>query len=125
MNEAAEELEVIQMPIWSAGEDWCGVTASMQVIGSKWHPVIIDRLLRHGALGFNQLQNEIGDITNKVLSDSLDDLQEKKLVNRTVIDEKPVRVEYSLTGRGKSLQPVIEALDEWGSAHVRPVTDDE
>ncbi len=125
MTETNEEYEVTQMPIWSAGEEWCGVTASMQLIGKKWHPVIISRLLKHGTLRFNQLQDEIGDITNKVLSDSLEDLQQKNLVARTVVNEKPVRVEYELTEQGKSLKPVIEALHKWGTTHVQPVTNDE
>lgn len=125
MNETTGEFEVSRMPVWSAGQEWCGVTASMQLIGNKWHPVIIDRLLRHGPLRFNQLQDEIGEITNKVLSESLDDLQEKQLVTRTVVDEKPVRVEYALTEQGKSLESVIEVLNEWGTTHVQPVTNEE
>lgn len=106
--------------VWCAGDDWCAVTCAMEMIGNKWHPVIVHRLLNHGALRFNELSNEVGNITNKVLSESLDDLQEKGLVNRTVVNEKPVAVEYSLTERGQSLEPVIDALHEWGNTHLRP-----
>jgi DNA-binding HxlR family transcriptional regulator len=84
----------------------------MDVIGRKWHPVIIHRLLQHDALRFNELSNEVGAITNKMLSQSLDDLEEKGLVDREIVSEKPVAVEYSLTERGRSLQPVIDSLEE-------------
>lgn len=108
------------LAVWCAGDKWCAVTCAMEVIGNKWHPVIVHRLLEHESLRFNQLSNEVGSITNKVLSDSLDDLEEKGLVDRTVVNEKPVAVEYSLTDRGQSLEPVIEALQEWGKTQLQP-----
>lgn len=106
--------------VWCAGEDWCEVTCAMNVIGKKWHPVIVDRLLDREVLRFNELSNEIGGITNKVLSESLDDLEEKGLLDRTIVNEKPVKVEYSLTDRGRSVEPVIEALREWGQSQLCP-----
>jgi DNA-binding HxlR family transcriptional regulator len=106
--------------VWCAGEDWCEVTCAMNVIGKKWHPVIVDRLLDRGVLRFNELSNEIGGITNKVLSESLDDLEEKGLLDRTIVNEKPVKVEYSLTDRGRSVEPVIEALRGWGQSQLCP-----
>jgi DNA-binding HxlR family transcriptional regulator len=81
-----------------------------------------DRLLEADSLRFNELLETVDGITNKVLSESLDDLEDKDLVDRTVVSEKPVRVEYALTDRGRSLRPVIEALEQWGSAHLRPAS---
>lgn len=104
--------------VWCAGEDWCAITCTMAVIGNKWHPVIVHRLMQGGALRFNELSDEIGRITNKVLSESLDDLEGKDLIERTVVDEKPVRVEYRLTERGQSLEPVIRSLAEWGKNNL-------
>jgi len=95
----------------------------MEVIGKKWHPVIIHRLLQHDALRFNELSNEVGAITNKMLSQSLDDLEEKGLVDREIVSEKPVRVEYSLTEMGRSLAPVIDAMAAWGTEHLVPAED--
>ena len=60
-------------------------------------------------------------ITNNTLSQSLDDLEEKRLVDREIVSEKPVAVEYSLTERGQSLQLVIDSLEEWGKTYLRPV----
>lgn len=121
MSESTEPDEVDRLPVWSAQEDWCAVTTGMDVIGYKWHPVIIDRLLKHERLRFNELSREIGGaITNKVLSSSLEDLEEKDLAERIVINDKPVEVEYSLTERGKSLEPVIESLETWAANNFQP-----
>ena len=92
----------------------------MDVIGKKWHPVIVHRLLQHDALRFNELGNEVGAITNKMLSQSLEGLEKEDLVDREIVSEKPVAVEYSLTERGRSLQPVIDSLEEWGKTYLRP-----
>ncbi len=56
---------------------------------------------------------------SKVLSDSLEDLKEKQLVNPEIVSEKPVRVEYSLTELGASLEPVIYAMRDWGNEHLK------
>lgn len=120
MRETADVSEDDCLAVWCAGDDWCAVTCAMDVIGKKWHPVIIHRLLQHDALRFNELSEEVGGITNKMLSQSLEDLEEKELVNREIVSEKPVAVEYSLTERGRSLQPVIESLEDWGKRYLRP-----
>lgn len=60
-----------------------------------------------------------------MLSNSLQDLQEHELLERTVVEDKPVEVEYSLTGRGESLESVIEALEDWGQSHFEPAPDPE
>jgi len=111
----------IQVPC--AGEEWCSVTTTASLIGKKWHPVIVHRLLEDGPSGFNELQEAVDGISSKVLSDSLEDLSEKRLVDRKVVNEKPVRVRYSLTDHGKSLRPVIEAMREWGNEHLAAAED--
>lgn len=105
------------------GDDWCAITCTMEVIGNKWHPVIVHRLLQDGPLRFNELADAVGPITNKVLSNSLSDLEEKALVERTVVDDQPVKVEYELTDRGRSLESVIDALQSWGRTNLRPAED--
>lgn len=109
-----------QLPVWCAGDQWCPVTATATLIGKKWHPVIVERLLADGPLGFNALKEEVDGISSKVLSDSLSDLEESGLVDREVISEQPFRVHYSLTERGAALEPVIEAMAEWGETHLVP-----
>jgi DNA-binding HxlR family transcriptional regulator len=109
--------------VWCAGEEWCPITTTATLIGKKWHPVIVHRLLASGPLGFNALKEEVDGISSKVLSDSLEDLEEKGLLDRTIISEKPFRVEYSLTERGESLEDVIAAMQEWGQTHLVPAED--
>lgn len=126
MSGTADIPEEECLAVWCAGDDWCAVTCTMDVIGKKWHPVIIHRLLEHGPLRFNELSEEVGPITNKVLSNSLKDLQGKDLVERSIINKQPVEVEYALTERGHSLESVINSLEEWGKTHLRPAdTQDE
>lgn len=105
--------------IWCAGEEWCPITSTASLIGKKWHPVIVHRLIEHGPLGFNALQEDVDGISSKVLSDTLGDLEEKDIVNREIVSEKPVRVEYSLTEFGESLQPVIFAMRDWGKEYLK------
>ncbi len=100
------------------GADWCAITCAAALIGKKWHPVIIHRLLKKGPLRFNELKDEIDGITNKVLSSNLSALEASELVERTVVKEKPVQVEYALTDLGASLEPVITALQDWGNNHL-------
>ncbi|MBX0288163.1 winged helix-turn-helix transcriptional regulator [Haloarcula salinisoli] len=109
-----------KMKVTCAGEKWCPVTATAKLIGRKWHPVVILELCQVETLGFNDLQRAVGGISNKVLSDTLEDLEEKGFVDREIANEKPVRVEYSLTEFGDSLAPVILAMAEWGMEHLEP-----
>ncbi|MFC4550611.1 MULTISPECIES: winged helix-turn-helix transcriptional regulator [Halorussus] len=117
-NEESESDADDPLAVWCAGEDWCPVTATATVIGKKWHPVVVHRLLDGGPMGFNELEADVDGISSKVLSDSLEDLEEKGLVNRDIVSEKPVRVSYSLTERGESLESVIAEMAEWGSAYL-------
>jgi len=120
MTESTQQLEV-----WCAGEDWCPITATATLIGKKWHPVVIHRLLDNGPLGFNALIDDVGGISSKVLSDVLEDLEEKRLVDRAIVNEKPVRVEYSLTELGESLAPVIEEMADWGREYLTAAADED
>ena len=114
----------VKLEVWCAGEEWCPVTTTSSLIGKKWHPVIVHRLLEYGPSGFNELKKNVDGISSKVLSDSLEDLGEKQLVDREIISEKPVRVQYSLTGHGRSLEPVIYAMRDWGLENLTRPTED-
>jgi DNA-binding HxlR family transcriptional regulator len=91
---------------------------SMQeIVGRKWQPIIVHHLLVTGPSGFSSLKGGIDRISSKMLSESLDDLERAGLVDRTLLSDQPVRVEYSLTDRGLSLEPLIEELLQWGTVH--------
>lgn len=106
-------MEEQTIPVWCAGNKWCPITATAKLIGKKWHPVIIHRLLEIEPVGFNALKEEVDGISSKVLSESLDDLQDKGLVDREIVSEKPVRVKYTLTDSGRELKPVIDEMKKW------------
>ena len=99
---------------WCATEPWCAVACAADVLGRKWHPVVVTLLLDSGPLGFSGIESRVEGLSDTVLSASLDDLGEKGVVERRVVSDRPLRVEYSLTERGASLAPVLEAMEAWG-----------
>lgn len=95
------------------------VLLSMQaVVGRKWQPVIVYHLLEAGPLGFSALKERTDGISSKMLSESLDDLEVAGLVAREVVSDKPVRVEYTLTEDGESLEVLVREMVSWGSRHI-------
>ncbi|MFB6184441.1 MAG: winged helix-turn-helix transcriptional regulator [Haloarculaceae archaeon] len=119
-----DDSEPAKLEVRCAGDDWCPVTTTATLIGKKWHPVIVHRLLQEGPLGFNALKSAVDGISSKVLSDSLSDLEDARLVDREIVSEKPFRVEYSLTDRGADLEDVVTAMAEWGDRHLMPAEDE-
>lgn len=103
-----------QKPLLLASKvDLCPVRESAKILGKKWHLVIVHRLLEK-PMGFNELKEAVGEVSAKILSQSLSDLQDNEIVNRKVHSESPVRVEYSLTEKGEDLRNVLENLYAWG-----------
>ena len=97
------------------------VLQSMQgIVGRKWYPVILYRLLREGPTGYTELLDGIDGTSSKMLSESLSELEERELVDRTITNRKPVRVAYEPTGRGDALEPVVTELIRWGRRHLEP-----
>ena len=88
-----------------------------EIVGRKWHPVVLHYLLRDGSLSFSTLKSRIDGISSKMLSTSLSNLEDRELVTREVLSEQPVRVEYTLTERGTSLEPLITEMVHWGNEH--------
>lgn len=96
----------------------CPVTYTISLIGGRWKPIILWSLV-HGTHRFSELKRGIPQITEKMLTQQLRELERDGLVARRVHQEVPPRVEYSLTPRGKSLQPVLESMLQWGLAHLK------
>jgi len=88
------------------------LTSLADTLGRKWNLVILHRLLRKGPLGFSELLDDIEEISSKVLSESLDDLEESGFVDRTIVSERPFRVQYSLTQQGTALESLIDKVHE-------------
>lgn len=91
----------------------CPVSAAMRVIGGKWKPVIL-WLLYQDTQRFGALNRMIPDITQKMLTRHLRELESDGIVHREVYAVVPPKVEYSLTEKGHALKPVLLALAAWG-----------
>jgi DNA-binding HxlR family transcriptional regulator len=96
------------------GRDFhCALDVTMGYIGGKWKTVVL-WYLRKEKKRFSELKARIPDITEKMLSLQLKELERDGIVKRKVYAEVPPRVEYSLTDFGKSLVPVLESIADWG-----------
>lgn len=108
-----------QLPTWCTDEDWCPMESAAAVLGRKWHPAIVYHLLDAEPLRFSELEARMHTVSGKVLSESLADLEQKGLVERTVSDGRPVQVTYRLSEHGRGLNPVIDEMVEWGETYLR------
>ena len=91
----------------------CPVETTLMLIGDKWK-VLILRDLMPGTKRFGELKKSVGNVSQKVLTSQLRDMEANGLVTRQVYAEVPPRVEYSLTDLGRSLKPILDAMWTWG-----------
>jgi len=92
------------------------VETTLTLISDKWK-VLILRDLMPGTKRFGELKKSIGTVTQKVLTAQLRQMEASGLLTRTVYAEVPPRVEYTLTDLGRSLRPVLDAMEAWGKAY--------
>lgn len=96
----------------------CPVATTVQLIGSKWKLLIL-RNLRMRPWRFNELRRDLEGVSQKVLTDSLRAMEDDGIITRTVYPEVPPRVEYALSPLGKSMEPILDAMEQWGSAYQK------
>ena len=96
----------------------CYFQLAMMVIGGKWKPKVLFHLAQNGATRFGVLRRAVFGITEKMLIQSLKELEKDGLVNRKVYRQVPPKVEYSLTDLGNSFIPVLNAMFEWGKSYA-------
>lgn len=90
------------------------VTKTLKIIGSKWTVLILHELCE-GTKRFGELQRALPSISPKTLSQRLKELEKSGVVKKKVFPVVPLRVEYTLTPKGKSLREIIGKMVEWGS----------
>lgn len=95
----------------------CAVEAALSLIDGKWKGVVLYHLLER-THRFNEIRRRIPNVTQRMLTNQLRELETDGLILRTVYAEVPPKVEYSLTARGRTLEPVIAALKAWADAYV-------
>jgi len=93
---------------------------TLSVIGGKWKMVIMFTLVEHGVLRYGELKKEIPDITHKMLSAQLKEMEADGIVSRKEYQQIPPKVEYSLSDKGQSLMPILEEMCKWGSMYRPP-----
>jgi DNA-binding HxlR family transcriptional regulator len=95
----------------------CPVSATIELIGGKWKPIIMYNLV-FGTRRFGELAARIPNISRKVLTEQLKELERDQLIKRKQFKEIPPRVEYSLTTLGESLSPVFDEMARWGRENL-------
>lgn len=106
-------------PRRTAGRTGCAVEATLSVIGGVWKPVLLFHLLG-GTLRFNALCRLTPSATPRMVTLQLRELEADGIVQRTVYPEVPPKVEYALTPLGRTLEPVLLSMREWGTAFQVP-----
>ena len=97
----------------------CPVEAALELFGGKWKGIALYHLL-DGTKRFNELKRKVGNVTQRMLTKQLRELEEDGLISRRVYAEVPPKVEYRLTEKGKSLRPILLALRKWGARYALP-----
>lgn len=90
---------------------------AVELIGKRWNGAIV-RILLDGPARFAEIAAKVPDISDRMLAERLKELEAEQVVVRTVIPDTPVRVEYSLSDRGRALEPTIRALSEWAEEWI-------
>jgi DNA-binding HxlR family transcriptional regulator len=96
------------------------VQATLKVLGGKWKILILWHL-KDKARRFSELKRLIPEITEKMLIQQLRELEKDEIVNRKVYSDVPLKVEYSFTDYGRSLEPALKVLCQWGEEHLKRI----
>src|ERR1051325_392473 len=97
----------------------CPLACTLDLIGERWTLLILRDLLRHGPRRFQDFQASLPGMAPNILSARLKAMEDSGLVRRQRNNERPLRLEYLLTDKGKSLGPIVKAMREWGAKHLR------
>ncbi|WP_328586101.1 winged helix-turn-helix transcriptional regulator [Chitinasiproducens palmae] len=95
----------------------CSVEAAISLIDGKWKCVILFHLLA-GTMRFNEIRRVVPSVTPRMLTNQLRELEEDHLIERKVYPQVPPKVEYSLSPLGRSIEPILLSLKEWGDLNI-------
>lgn len=106
------------MTVYKGMQYRCSMELTLNLIGGKWKSLILWHL-GEKTMRFSELRRTLPQVTQKMLTQQLRELEDNALVNRVVYTQIPPKVEYSLTEAGKSLLPILSMLNEWGIAFAQ------
>ena len=92
--------------------------SAFQLLGQRWNGLVIRVLLQQGPVRFRHISENIPSMSDKMLVDRLKQLEEANIVERHVYPETPVRIEYQLTDKGKSLEPALDEIQNWAEKWI-------
>ncbi len=95
----------------------CPVELALNVVGGKWKVLLLWNM-KSGVRRYGELKRLVPGITHKMLTQQLRELEDDGIINRRVYEVVPPRVEYSLTERGKELQPILDLMGQWGAQFI-------
>ncbi|WP_047982277.1 winged helix-turn-helix transcriptional regulator [Ornithinibacillus contaminans] len=96
----------------------CRVEDALGILVGKWKPIILLHLLKNGTQRFSEMKRSLPGITQKMLTKQLRELEDEDIVERVIYPQVPPKVEYSITEYGRSLEPILHAMHEWGTKHT-------
>lgn len=99
----------------------CPVETCLELLSGKWKPRILWKLHQRGVVRFGELKRGLPEITAKMLTQQLRELEQDGLITRKVYAEVPPRVEYSLSEFGLTLKPVLDTLARWGTENYADI----
>lgn len=102
----------------SYGQKTCPVARTLDIVGERWTMLILRDLVLRGPRRYQDLQESLAGIAPNTLSVRLKDMESHGLVERKLYNERPPRLEYHLTAKGRSLAPVLRALRDWGNRNA-------
>lgn len=97
-----------------------GFSYTLSLINGKYKMTVLYTLMEFQVVRFNEMKRYIGEVSYKTLSSTLKELEADRLVHREEYPQIPPKVEYSLTERGRSLMPLLDAMCEWGERNRLP-----
>lgn len=96
-------------------EYYCTVDYALDIFGGKWKPRLLCILGHKKSMRYGEIKDQMENISDAALADSLKELQQQDIIERKQYNEMPIRVEYSLTNKGKTLLPVLNTISNWAS----------
>jgi DNA-binding HxlR family transcriptional regulator len=95
----------------------CGMAYTLNLIGGRWKPSILYQLLLGGGMRYSEIKKSLPNISERILSLQLKELERDGLISKTIFPEVPSKVEYQLTSKGFSMKPLLQVLSDWGDSN--------